>query len=453
MALPRAAAIRIVYSGDKEKSKSSSGVSSSKKGSGNSGSSSSSTGTKKYTVAPGDTLWGISKKFLGDGNRYMEIYNPNKEIIESTAKAHGKASSYKGNTAGWWIWPGEVFIIPGQTVTEEKKAAKTAKTSEKSKTTTMTLGERIASQASAFTYTDIASGQSDSVSITMHDVGKAWLKKYMPKKGAEIKARIVLKRWDKEKSFTCGYFTLDDISFSGRPLSCVLGGVSVPVNDDFKSFQRSKTYEKTTVKDIAQQIAKRAGVNLFYDAPNIQIAEKEQSKQTDSAFLYSICADYGLAMKVYSKKIVIFDITEAEKKKPVRTIKEKQILSWNYNTTIDGTYTGVKLEYTNPDSDKKISVTLGEKGRMYGMNTQASSQYDAELMAAAKVNEANRSIETMEVTMLADTDICASQCVKIKDFGKISGKYYIDKIMHNLGGSGYTMTLSMHKVQKPIKAK
>lgn len=441
MALPRTAGIKIVYSGVNSSS------SSKKKPSSGSGTGSSSD-TKKYTVVPGDTLWGISRKFLGEGKRYMEIYTPNKAIIESTAKSHGKASSYKGNTPGWWIWPGEVFIIPGKAT--KKKAAKKPDKAKQSKTN---LGDRIASQASAFTYTDVASGQSDSVSISMHDVGKTWLRKYMPKKGAEIKARIILKRWDKEKSFTCGYFTLDDISFSGRPLSCVLGGVSVPVNDDFKSFQRSKTYEKTTVKDIAQQIAKRAGVKLYYKANSIKIAEKEQSKQTDSAFLYSICADYGLAMKVYSKKIIIFDITAAEKSKPVRTIQEKQILSWNYNSTIDGTYTGVKLEYTNPDSDKKISVTLGSKGRMYSMNTQASSQYDAELMAAAKVNEANRSIETMEITMLADADLCASQCVKIKNFGKISGKYYIDKITHNLGGSGYVMTLSMHKVQKPIKAK
>lgn len=32
---------------------------------------------KTHTVAPGDTLWGISKKYLGDGNRYMEIANLN----------------------------------------------------------------------------------------------------------------------------------------------------------------------------------------------------------------------------------------------------------------------------------------------------------------------------------------------------------------------------------------
>lgn len=32
---------------------------------------------KTYTVKKGDSLWGIAKKFLGDGNRYKEIQKAN----------------------------------------------------------------------------------------------------------------------------------------------------------------------------------------------------------------------------------------------------------------------------------------------------------------------------------------------------------------------------------------
>ncbi len=34
-----------------------------------------------YTVSPGDTLWGISRRFLGKGSRYEEIYRDNREKI------------------------------------------------------------------------------------------------------------------------------------------------------------------------------------------------------------------------------------------------------------------------------------------------------------------------------------------------------------------------------------
>lgn len=36
---------------------------------------------KTYTVKPGDTLWAVAKRALGDGSRWKEIYNNNAKII------------------------------------------------------------------------------------------------------------------------------------------------------------------------------------------------------------------------------------------------------------------------------------------------------------------------------------------------------------------------------------
>lgn len=409
-------------------------------------------GDISYTVVKGDSLWSIAKRFYGNGAQYMTIYNANMDIIESTAKAHGKANSYKDSTAGWWIWSGEILIIPG--VSGRQAQAQTQTTTREAGTANPCLGKKIAEQATAFSYTDVASGQSDSVSIALQDIGKEWMGKLMPKRGASLGIKIILTNWgsgEGKESFDCGTFVLDDISFSGRPLSCVLGGVSVPAMDDFKSLPVTNTWEKTTVQDIASQIADRAGVFLHYDADTIQIAEIEQSKQTDSAFLYSLCEKYGLAMKVYNHKIVIFDIVKYEEKDAVLTIEETDTNSWSFNTTVDGTYTGVNLDYTDPDMEDTIKVTMGSQGRMYAINTQASGQYDAELQAAAKVNAANRGIQTMEITMRANTGIVASHCVMISGFGEFDGKYYVDEIKHSLA-KAYTMQLSIHKVQTAIKA-
>ena len=255
-----------------------------------------------YTVKSGDTLWAIAKKFYGSGTKSNVIYDANIEVIEVAAKAHGKTNSGKGH----WIWAGTVLTIPGLETTKVKSSGIVTKGA-----ATPKLGEEIAKQTTSFTYTDVASGKSDSVSLTLYDLDKKWLGECMPKKGASIGAKLKLTNWNKEESedtFNCGTFVLDDISFSGRPINCVLSGVSVPAMSDFKSLPRTKTWEKTTVKDIASEIAKRAGVSLHYDANTVQIAEIEQSKQTDSAFLYSLCEKYGLAMKVYNHKIVIFDI-------------------------------------------------------------------------------------------------------------------------------------------------
>ncbi len=49
-----------------------------------------------YTVAAGDTLWGIATRFLGNGARWPEIHEANKDKIENPNL----------------IYPGQTLVIP-----------------------------------------------------------------------------------------------------------------------------------------------------------------------------------------------------------------------------------------------------------------------------------------------------------------------------------------------------
>lgn len=51
---------------------------------------------RTYTVKKGDCLWKIAKKYYGNGNQYMKIYNANKDKIKKPRL----------------IYPGQVFVIP-----------------------------------------------------------------------------------------------------------------------------------------------------------------------------------------------------------------------------------------------------------------------------------------------------------------------------------------------------
>jgi nucleoid-associated protein YgaU len=59
---------------------------------------------KTYTVVKGDCLWAIAKKYLGNGRRYVEIYELNKKVIDKRNKG-------TGNTK-YTIYPGQVFKLP-----------------------------------------------------------------------------------------------------------------------------------------------------------------------------------------------------------------------------------------------------------------------------------------------------------------------------------------------------
>lgn len=308
------------------------------------------------------------------------------------------------------------------------------------------LNEKIQSYVTGFSYTDVASGASDSMSLTLHNIDKKWLNEWYPEKGSKFTSKLTVKSWEKsgkQRTFTCGAFIIDDISFSGPVLTATIGAVSVPANNGFKATKKSKTWEDVTIEQIASKIAAEAGIKFYYRAPSIKIDEVEQSNETDSSFLYSLCEKYGLSMKVFNEKLIIFDEDIYKKESRFIKLSEKDLLSWSSNDTTEGTYTGVKLSYTKPDTNKTISITIGTTERLYEYSAQASGAYDAELQAKAKLRNENKKIKTMEIKIMANLDIIATSIIKITDLGELNGLYYVDQVKHTVG-SGYTMSVSMH---------
>lgn len=129
--------------------------------------------------------------------------------------------------------------------------------------------EEIAKYIESFSYVDAATSQSDTMSLKVCNKDLRWADKWLPKKGDKIVAKINLYSWDaegKDNTFTCGKFCCDDLTFSGPTLVCKIGGVSVPENQAFRATQRTKTWEKVTIQEIARKIAGRYNLTLFYDA-------------------------------------------------------------------------------------------------------------------------------------------------------------------------------------------
>lgn len=328
--------------------------------------------------------------------------------------------------------------------------------SRKAKISVHYKGKNITSQISPYikglSYTDVASGASDSLSLKLIDRDKKWMGDWHPSKGDAISAIIYLHNWDKpgtKKTFNCGTFTVDDLDYGGRPLYCNIGATSIPQHEAFHSSTRSKTWKKVTLHEVAKEIASRSGMKLYYEAEEISIASIEQSKQKDSEFLYSLCNDYGLAMKVFSNKLIIFNEETYEKKAPVVTIKESEVDDgWAYNTSLSGTYTGVKVSYTEPKSSKTHTVKIGSGSRILDVNVSASSAVDAEKKGKAKLREENKKATTMSFSIRANPKICSTSCIRLEEFRHLNGKYYVDKVKHDLNSdSKYDMKLNVHLVE------
>ena len=300
----------------------------------------------------------------------------------------------------------------------------------------------------SFQYTDPASGQSDSISLTLGNWNGNWLAGWFPDKGATLAARVLTYNWWRQSEMlqlVCGTFALDDISFSGTPDVMTIGAVSTPAADAFKTTERTKTWEGVTIQQIASDIANRYKLALFYDAATIKITALEQSGATDSAFLETVCKDYGLSLKVYGSKLVIFDREKYKKKPAVKTIDKGDMLSYTFNTTLTGTYTGGELAYTNAAGDE-VTYKTGKGPRILKSNVSANNAMEAKLKLDAAIAEANHSETTLSFSTMGQPTLAAGQTINITGLGRANGKYYIDKASHSVGES-YTTAFECSKVQ------
>ncbi len=314
-------------------------------------------------------------------------------------------------------------------------------------------------------FADIASGESDTIKLTLQNIEMKWLSSWYPKKGDKIKGSLSFKNWEatgKNLSLPLGTFVLDEIGYRGGPLEASFSGLAMPAKSSFKSRARTKTWKKITIRQIAKRICKRYKLKLVYSAKKIKIASYEQSKKDDSSFLYELCEKYGLGMKAFAGKIIIFDKGRYEKKAAIATLKRENFVGddWEYTDTLTGTYTGASFSYKNSKKKKKTLKGYigfkkkGAKGnRTLKISEQMSSLKDGKRKAAAQVNKANEGATVLSGTIWPNPKIIATATVTVKGLGKADGKYYVDKTTYSLTAKGIEQKVEMHKCQKRLTAK
>ena len=309
----------------------------------------------------------------------------------------------------------------------------------------------------SFSYKDVAEGGSDTISVDLNNLNKNYLNSWQPNKGEQYSAVIITDNWNKEgeqKKMPCGTFTLDDYSLSGRPLTASLDMVSAPANSAFSTKERTKTWKSITIQQIAKKIASRYKMSLVYEADKITISTLEQNNKSDSSFLNDLCNDYGIAMKIFAKKLVLYKEARYEAKKAVVTIDETDMEpNWSINDTLAGTYTGCKFSYTDPKTNKTVKVQVGKGSRWLTINGEASSKADAQKRAYAAVNNSNKNQTKIKFSIFPNPKIIATACIKLTGFGALSGKYFVTAVNHSITPKGYLMTIEARKVQQRLPKK
>ncbi len=302
----------------------------------------------------------------------------------------------------------------------------------------------------SFTYSDCATGSMDTISIVLNNSDSRFNKGWMPHKKDSMSAFIVTDNWKKhnKEKMCCGTFVIDQIHFSGPPGICGIDAICAPETTSFRTSERDKTWKKATLKGVSQAVADKYKLGLVFKGRDTDIGTTEQSGETDYSFLCRTAEEYGYGMKLYRNKILIYDIAEMEDAKPASIIHKYQVTgSYDWETVMSGTYTGAKIRYMDDDS-KEVSCSVGKGPRWLRVSGSAASIAQAKKLAAARINNENRSTTTISLQVKGNTNYFATSVVMLQGFNKLSGRYFIDEAEHRIDATGgYTTSLSMHKIQ------
>ncbi|MDR1978312.1 MAG: hypothetical protein LBQ42_06230 [Synergistaceae bacterium] len=316
------------------------------------------------------------------------------------------------------------------------------------------ISRDIAPYLVTFSYTDNASDKADDLSVTLEDRKGNWRDPWFPSKGAVIHATIITHDWhgpNETESLPCGTFEIDEVECSGPPTQVQIKAVSTLVSKGMRQEQKTKAWENAKLSVVADDVAKKNGLTLFWDSPNDPLFERrDQVEMSDLGFLQKLCREYGIGIKVTDTQLVCYDEETYEAKAAIAAISfgDKHIKNYRFRTKTRGTYKGARLQYHHPVKNENLEVyTAGDAegtGEDLVINQKADTLDDAEKIAQKKLHDANKKETTGSITLVGDMRFLGGSNVTVSGWGKFDGGYFIEKATHNVNkGSGYVTSIEL----------
>lgn len=316
-------------------------------------------------------------------------------------------------------------------------------------------------------YTDNLSGEADTLDLTLEDRQGVWQNAWFPDKGATLDATLNTLNWDTlyagSKSLKLGLFEIDEIGSSGYPSVVQVRSVSIPNNNKLRGVERTRSWEKVELKNIANDIASNAEMELVYDTDvNPKFERTEQTEQSDLSFLLDLTKDFGLALKIAEKKLIIFDEMKYEQQEPKITIVKPNtsFLAWSgvYVTDVLGyslsnksrdIYKACHVRYQHGKKKEVIEATFTDPDKKDGKTLEVKEEVqniaEAERLAKKRLREKNCNEWTGSFTVVGNLNLVAAITVKLQGFGKFDGRYLITRASHSVGGGGYQTSIEVRR--------
>lgn len=310
----------------------------------------------------------------------------------------------------------------------------------------------IGSDLLEFSYKDNINS-ADEISLTLKDDEGLWINDWFPLKGDKLTADIEVFENNKWQTLECGDFFVDDKTFSGPPQILNLNATSIDITTQLKNENKTKIWQKTSIKKIAQAIATSHKLSFKFTGKDFEIQKAEQKEQSDGGFLQALCTSHGYGLKLIKSKLQVVELDEIESLEAVLTFEKEYMTPYSFHDTDCDTYDKCIIQYKDTKLGKQIKGEASLKragyksstGKTYrpkqkfgvsGTETQKKAQLNK--IAASLLREKNKSELTMSFSTIGSIGIFAGRTYKISGFGYYDSiKWIITSVDHTYSSSGY----------------
>ena len=234
-------------------------------------------------------------------------------------------------------------------------------------------------------YTDVLEGESNTAQITLHDRERLFIADWFPKRGDTAEISLEKKFWSEgDESVDFGLFEIDEIdnkvSSSGNTAAIKLN--SIANKSELRSIDKSRSWEKVKLSKIAKDLADEAGMELFFDAEDVEIERAEQKETSNLKFLHKLCKDKGLCLRVSNNQVIIFDAEKYEAKDAIATFTygDDKIISFSGKATISKIYKSAHVKYQHGKQAEKIDYTYTDEEKEEGMTLEINKIVESYLV-------------------------------------------------------------------------
>ena len=254
------------------------------------------------------------------------------------------------------------------------------------------------------------------------------------------KLKLYLYYKEENKEFYCGLFIVQNTTvYQDGTLS--ISATATDFNESLK-VMKNKSYEKVSIKEIVESIAKEHGLKSKCDYNYIYLPYIAQTNESDISFLGRIAKDYHAVYSIKNNTIIFLRQDEKSILSTV-TIDAKECggntpIIKNSNKTF---YKSVRLQYQDTKQNKVKTVQIGKEKPTYNVQDTFTDKGNLESKAKAKLQVLNKGIKTGSFKIYGFAIYARSKLrlLHVKKEDDIT--YHIDKIVHTLDSSGWNMSV------------